>query len=360
MKDHIMKPNTKVCPFCGEEIKAAAIKCRYCKQMLNGQELPADSKNPTTFEVPEKKSDNGKNPIWSGLGSLISFAAIAWLFFGHFSSCSSDSLKSFDPVDEVEKVYLENAQKGDVHSQIELAMYYSVCGSPDKAKTFMRKAAENNSQDAQFYLANMLIDEDSTAAENKEGVKLLHKLADAGVVKAKVILGELYVTKNNLVETDTYRGFTLLSEAAEEYKKQTLRMNRNPFQRILSPWDLNFERSPGVRKVMLELFDEVTYLQEYCNIEEEYCFMWLGLCYREGVGTYKNYDKGVELIEKALKYYEAQAKSSPVAQYRLGLFYYYGLGVEEDKNKGMELLKKSAQKFYLAQNHMEKLKNEQQ
>ena len=87
--------------------------------------------------------------------------------------------------------------------------------------------------------------------------------------------------------------------------------------------------------------------------------MWLGLCYREGVGTYKNYDKGVELIEKALKYYEAQAKSSPVAQYRLGLFYYYGLGVEEDKNKGMELLKKSAQKFYVAQNRIEDLKNEQ-
>ena len=39
-----MEANTKNCPFCGEEIKAVAIKCRYCGEFLKDKETHEPSK----------------------------------------------------------------------------------------------------------------------------------------------------------------------------------------------------------------------------------------------------------------------------------------------------------------------------
>lgn len=32
--------NTKTCPYCGEQIKANALKCKYCKSFLQEESIP--------------------------------------------------------------------------------------------------------------------------------------------------------------------------------------------------------------------------------------------------------------------------------------------------------------------------------
>lgn len=52
-----MHSDTKQCPYCGEEIKTVAIKCRFCNEMIGAGEpesetAEADRSDPISAEVP--------------------------------------------------------------------------------------------------------------------------------------------------------------------------------------------------------------------------------------------------------------------------------------------------------------------
>lgn len=89
-----MSEETKKCPFCGEEILAAAIKCRHCQSMLNNKTssravgMSAAASSGWTQSVPPA-SDAAKINWFAALGGvLLALVATFYLGWVYIWSCS--------------------------------------------------------------------------------------------------------------------------------------------------------------------------------------------------------------------------------------------------------------------------------
>lgn len=84
-----LKPDEKLCPFCAETIKKAAIKCRYCSSDVPAETIEKSASRPPRAEpeppkpeqtTPDREPATSSKLIWPLLGVLLLGAVLAVVF----------------------------------------------------------------------------------------------------------------------------------------------------------------------------------------------------------------------------------------------------------------------------------------
>jgi membrane protein YdbS with pleckstrin-like domain len=116
------RPRTKKCPFCGERIRAQAIKCRFCAEFLDTKEakqLEADSEH-TEDEQAENILFEGRPSLLGMVGAAIKgllFLGVAWFLLTY----PLEELSLFQANENSASTRYEESADGWLRSDSELA-----------------------------------------------------------------------------------------------------------------------------------------------------------------------------------------------------------------------------------------------
>lgn len=263
--------------------------------------------------------------------------------------------------------YLEKAaEKKDVNSQYELALYYLNNKQADKSVTWFKRAAKQGEMGAIYYYGKLMFDGQGMVQDKKGGIKLLQSASDKGfpmadyqlgrilyegdgteqdynlavehlrkaaeknVANAKWLLGLCYLNGNG-VKQDYYFATQWLSDAAPTHQNEINQLLKDENNGTFTQYLLGL-KSYFVDK---DYVSAISYFKKVDKAKIAEGKTMLGVCYSNKDYAKRNVKKGFKTLKKV-------AETSPAAQYYLASLYETGTGTKTDEKAALDMLQEAA------------------
>lgn len=263
--------------------------------------------------------------------------------------------------------YMEQAaNKQDVTSQYELALYYLNNQQADKAVTWFKKAAKQGEVGATYYYGYLMFNGQGMVQDKKGGIKLLQSAADKNFTMAYYQLGRIYYEGDG-TDQDYKKAVEYLRKAAESknYKAKWLLglcyLNGNGVkQDYYFATQLLADAAPSHQKELKQLLaddKEGTFTQYLYGLKNYY----VAKDYDAAISYFKKVDKTKNVAGKTMlavcygnkDYAKRNVKKafktlnkvtgSPIADYYLSAMLETGTGTDVDEKRALSLLTNAAE-----------------
>ena len=263
--------------------------------------------------------------------------------------------------------YMEQAaNKQDVTSQYELALYYLNNQQADKAVTWFKKAAKQGEVGATYYYGYLMFNGQGMVQDKRGGIKLLQSAADKDFTMAYYQLGRIYYEGDG-TDQDYKKAADYLRKAAERnnYNAKWLLglcyLNGNGVkQDYYFATQLIADAAPSHQKELKQLLAEdkdgtfTNYLYGLKNyyVEKDYD---AAISYFKKVDKaknvagktmlavcYGNKDYAKRNVKKAVKTLKKASDNCPTAAYYLSSMLETGTGADADEKQALSLLENAA------------------
>ena len=232
----------KKCPYCAEEIKVAAKKCKHCSEWLekNDNIQAEKSQAPSSNIIKKTKGIYTKHKLVVylifGVLAVLVLAVLSLSFYSNRSKSTTENyfklgLKCYSSEDykEAVKWYRKAAEQGYANAQCNLAECYyygnGVARDDKEAVKWYRKAAEQGHARAQYSLVECYYEGNGVARDYIEAIKWCRKAAEQGQADAQYKLAECYYNGTVLAK-DKKEAIKWYDKAAKQGNEGAIKMLR--------------------------------------------------------------------------------------------------------------------------------------